>query len=68
MLEDQPSEERWTHGQRECQYKATTPFELPAGGTTSMVISSNIRDVPMPMGTGSKFAPEDPDYVMTTEE
>lgn len=67
IVEGQPFDEWWMHGQRNCQKGNEKPFELPAGGTVDMVMSSRISKAPPPYGRG-QFKPQNPDYVFSKSE
>eukprot|EP00592_Proboscia_alata_P006316 CAMPEP_0194360102 /NCGR_PEP_ID=MMETSP0174-20130528/7397_1 /TAXON_ID=216777 /ORGANISM="Proboscia alata, Strain PI-D3" /LENGTH=693 /DNA_ID=CAMNT_0039131389 /DNA_START=19 /DNA_END=2097 /DNA_ORIENTATION=- len=57
LVEDDPFEDWWFHGQVNCQSKATKSFELPAGGEIDIVMSSRVNLVPPPWGIGNDFVP-----------
>ena len=67
LLEDQPFSEWWMHGQVGCQGEAKEAFVLPAMSSTKMAMSSRYTEVGPPWSDG-KFAPADPNKVLSREE
>lgn len=68
LLAGAPFADWWLHGQANCQDEATGVFELPAGGTTAVAMSSRVNSAPPPYGNGEGFKPSDPDFVFSAEE
>ena len=68
ILEGQPFEEWWMHGQKDCQDKARGAFELPARGTAQVAFASRLSKVPPPFGRGDNWTPKDPDFIPPDDE
>lgn len=73
LIDGQPFEEWWFHGQVQCQNIHRPPLRpmiLTANGHVTIVMTSRVQLVPPPYGVNrfGEYVPSDPDYVMSAEE